>query len=63
MSKRRRIIIDVDKILYVLMKRNNAEIHVYGGDIYVTRITIDVGDIKFAGNNTDVLLQNAAGGD
>ncbi|MDD6278635.1 MAG: LytTR family transcriptional regulator DNA-binding domain-containing protein [Oscillospiraceae bacterium] len=31
--------IEIDKIIYVLMKRQDAEIHVYGDKTYVTRIT------------------------
>lgn len=31
--------IEVDKIIYVLMNRQNAEIHVYGGEVHITRMT------------------------
>lgn len=38
-SKRKEVTIEVDKILYILMRRNNAEIHVSGDRVYVTRRT------------------------
>lgn len=31
--------VETDKILYVLMKRSYAEVHIYGGEVYVTRRT------------------------
>lgn len=36
-SKRKDHLVEIDRILYVLMKRNDAEVHVYGGKVYVTR--------------------------
>ena len=36
-SKRKDHNVAIDRILYVLMKRNDAEVHVYGGKVYVTR--------------------------
>lgn len=33
--------IEIDKIIYVLMNRQDAEIHVYGDKTYVTRITCE----------------------
>lgn len=36
-SKRKDHLVEIDRILYVLMKRNDAEVHVYGGSVYVTR--------------------------
>lgn len=39
MSDRRKIVLSVDTILYVMMKRQNAEIHVSGGIVYRTRMT------------------------
>lgn len=36
-SNRKDHIVEIDRILYVLMKRNDAEVHVYGGRVYVTR--------------------------
>lgn len=39
-SKRKNVSVSIDSILYVLMKRNNAEIHVSSGDVYVTRMTL-----------------------
>ncbi|MCI7767925.1 MAG: LytTR family transcriptional regulator DNA-binding domain-containing protein [Oscillospiraceae bacterium] len=36
-SKRKDHNVEIDRILYVLMKRNDAEVHVYGGSVYVTR--------------------------
>ncbi|MGN1061451.1 MAG: LytTR family transcriptional regulator DNA-binding domain-containing protein [Candidatus Coproplasma sp.] len=38
-SKRKKVEIEVSSILYVLMKRKIAEIHVSGGDVYETRTT------------------------
>ena len=38
-SRRKRVTLDVSTILYVLMDRNTAEIHVAGGKIYKTRKT------------------------
>lgn len=38
-SKRKDVVIDIDKILYIRMRRNDAEIHVSGGRVYVTRRT------------------------
>ncbi|MGN1417317.1 MAG: LytTR family transcriptional regulator DNA-binding domain-containing protein [Oscillospiraceae bacterium] len=40
---RKKVEIDVRNILYVVMRRKNAEIHVLGGKVYVTRTTY--GDI------------------
>lgn len=37
--KRKEVTIEVRKILYILMKRNSAEIHVAGGKVYSTRRT------------------------
>lgn len=37
--KRKKIDIEVEKILYVLMNRNDAEIHVSGNNVYMTRRT------------------------
>ena len=37
--KRRNITIDINTILYILMDRKYAEVHVLNGDVYVTRIT------------------------
>ncbi|MGN0606862.1 MAG: LytTR family transcriptional regulator DNA-binding domain-containing protein [Oscillospiraceae bacterium] len=31
--------IEIDKIIYILMNKQNAEIHVYGGEVYISRIT------------------------
>lgn len=39
-SDRKKLVLDVSTILYVLMRGNNAEIHVSGGTIYNTRMTI-----------------------
>lgn len=38
-SRRKDFVIDIDKILYIRMRRNDAEIHVSGGRVYVTRRT------------------------
>ncbi|MGN1098888.1 MAG: LytTR family transcriptional regulator DNA-binding domain-containing protein, partial [Christensenellales bacterium] len=38
-AKRKRVEIEVSSILYILMKRKIAEIHVSGGDVYETRTT------------------------
>lgn len=38
-AKRKKVEIEVSSILYVLMKRKIAEIHVSGGDVYETRTT------------------------
>ena len=40
MSKRKKVLIDVNSIVYILMKRKNAEIHVSGGKVYVTRASL-----------------------
>lgn len=37
--KRKIVDIEIEKILYVLMKRNDAEIHVSGNKVYLTRRT------------------------
>lgn len=37
--KRKDYDVEINKILYVLMLRSYAEVHVYGGDVYVTRRT------------------------
>ena len=37
--KRKEVTIEVGKILYILMKRNSAEIHVVGDKVYSTRRT------------------------
>ncbi|MDD6201760.1 MAG: LytTR family DNA-binding domain-containing protein [Lachnospiraceae bacterium] len=39
-SNKRKIVLNVNTILYVLMMGRNAEIHVSGGKIYETRMTI-----------------------
>ena len=39
-SNRKRIFIGINTILYVLMNGNNAEIHVFGGEIYRTRMSL-----------------------
>lgn len=39
-SKRKKVVIDVNSIVYILMKRKDAEIHVKGGDVYVTRASL-----------------------
>lgn len=39
-SNRRKAEIEVRSILYILMKRKIAEIHVSGGDIFKTRTTL-----------------------
>lgn len=49
-SRRKKVELEIDKILYVLMKRNDAEIHVCGDRVYVTRRTFaqlkeELGDI------------------
>lgn len=36
-SNRRKIVLGISTILYVIMKDKNAEIHVSGGKIYATR--------------------------
>ena len=38
-AKRKKVEIEVSSILYILMKRKIAEIHVSGGDVYETRTT------------------------
>ena len=38
-AKRKKVEIEVSSILYVLMNRRIAEIHVSGGDVYETRTT------------------------
>ncbi|MGN1104676.1 MAG: LytTR family transcriptional regulator [Candidatus Coproplasma sp.] len=38
-ANRKKVEIEVSSILYVLMKRKIAEIHVSGGDVYETRMT------------------------
>ncbi|MGN0115809.1 MAG: LytTR family transcriptional regulator DNA-binding domain-containing protein [Acutalibacteraceae bacterium] len=40
MSKRKKVVIDVNSIVYILMKRKNAEIHISGGKVYVTRASL-----------------------
>lgn len=40
--KRKKIEINIEKIVYILMKKQNAEIHVYGGRVYTARITCEV---------------------
>ena len=40
MSKRKKVVINVNSIVYILMKRKNAEIHVSGGKVYVTRASL-----------------------
>ena len=40
LSKRKKVVLSVPTILYVLMTRKCAEIHVSGGTIYETRMTI-----------------------
>lgn len=37
--RRKMVEIDIDKILYVVMRRNDAEIHVCSNEVYVTRRT------------------------
>lgn len=39
-SNKKEVVLNVSSILYILMKRNNAEIHVSGDKIYDTRITL-----------------------
>lgn len=39
-SNRRKIVLSISTILYVLMRGKNAEIHVSGGKIYETRMTL-----------------------
>lgn len=38
-SRRKEVNIDVDKIIYILMRRNDAEIHLSDNRVYVTRRT------------------------
>ena len=38
-ANRKNVIIDIGTIIYVLMKRKDAEIHVLSGEVYVTRMT------------------------
>ena len=40
-SDRRKIVLNIGSILYILMLRKKAEIHVSGGQIYKTRMTLD----------------------
>lgn len=37
----KKVEIEIDKIIYVLMHRQDAEIHVYGDKTYKTRITCE----------------------
>ena len=39
-SNKKKVVLNVSTILYVLMMGNNAEIHVSGGNIYETRMTL-----------------------
>lgn len=39
-SDRKEVVLNADTILYVLMTGNNADIHVLGGAVYKTRITL-----------------------
>lgn len=39
-SNRRKMVLDISTILYVVMIGKSVEIHVSGGDIYETRITL-----------------------
>lgn len=39
-SNRRKVVLDISTILYVLMVGKGAEIHVSGGKIYETRMTL-----------------------
>ena len=38
-ANRKNVTIDIGTIIYVLMKRKDAEIHVLSGEVYVTRMT------------------------
>lgn len=39
-ANKKEIVLDVRMILYIIMKRNNAEIHVSGDKVYTARITL-----------------------
>lgn len=39
-SNRKRVVLNISTILYVLMIGKNAELHISGGKIYITRMTI-----------------------
>ena len=45
--KRRKIVLDIGTILYALMIGKNAEIHVAGGEVYETRMTLSELSEKF----------------
>lgn len=40
MSRRKNVVIDINSIVYILMKKKDAEIHVSGGAVYVTRASL-----------------------
>ncbi|MDY3908725.1 MAG: LytTR family DNA-binding domain-containing protein [Eubacterium sp.] len=39
-SNKKEIVLNVNTILYAIMKRNNVDIHVYGGKVYTVRMTL-----------------------
>ena len=39
-SKKRKVVLNISTILYVLMVGNNAEIHISGDKVYETRMTL-----------------------
>lgn len=39
-SKKRKVLLNISTILYVLMVGNNAEIHISGDKVYETRMTL-----------------------
>ena len=40
LADKKEITLSINKILYILMKRNTAELHVFGNKIYKTRMTM-----------------------
>lgn len=57
-SKRKTIVVNISTIFYVLMSGKNAEIHVSGGHVYETRMSLQALEEQLTGSSFGSLFSN-----